>query len=125
MARMMTLRVFIGAGLMLGLTAPPLLAQSTFNTALNQAEANTLLYRTCDRERGRAQATVSAAEWNHIMKTANRVLLSNVDTAQLNAMLDQTSKGTSRTDQAVGEFQYCLIINKINLAELHERRAQR
>ena len=56
-----------------------------------------------------------------MMAQANRVLLANVDTAQLNRMLDKTSS----QNQDIGEFQYCLIINKINLAEAHEKRAKR
>ena len=115
----------IAGGLALALITASAQAQSTFDTSLSQAEANTLLYKTCDRERGRLQGMVSAEEWRHNMADANRILLGNVDTARLNALLDRTSRGSSQAEQAAGEFQYCLIMNKINLAELHERRAQR
>ena len=116
-------RSLLAATLLFGITAQPALAQ--LNTALSPAEVSQILYQRCDRERGLAQRVVSPDDWNHIMARSNQVLVANVDTARLNAMLDDTSKGSSRVEQALGELQYCLIMNKISVAENHERRAKR
>lgn len=126
MARVMIVRSLFGAGLLLGLTAQPALAQ--FSTALNQAEANEILYKRCALERGHAQNAAASLgwNWNDVLQKANQVLLSNMDDAQLRRMLDQADRTTGgRADQDMAQFQSCLIQNKIAYAEAHERRAKR
>jgi hypothetical protein len=128
MARVMSVRAFIGAGLMLGLTAPPALAQ--INTALSQAEANTIIYEKCGSERDRAQAAVGMMnppwKWNDVLRKANQVLLANVEDGQLQRMLDEADRTSgSRAEQDMAQFQYCLIMNKFAYSDMHEKRAKR
>lgn len=128
MPRVMNLGCLIGAGLMLGLTAQPTLAQSTFNTALSQVEANEILNSRCSLERGHAQdaAVTLGWHWSEVLAKARQVLLSNMDDAQLRRMLDQADRTSGgRAEQDMAQFQSCLIQNKIAYAEAHERRARR
>lgn len=128
MAQLRSVHSLIGAGFMLGLTAQPVLAQSTFNTALTQAEANEILNSRCSLERGHAQDAAASLgwNWNEVLAKANQVLRSNMDDAQLRRLLDQADRTSGgRADQDMAQFQSCLIQNKIAYAEAHERRAKR
>lgn len=94
-------------------------AQTAANTTLTQAQVDKIMNDTCSLS-AKYAADVAASKGQPrdiYSRWAYQILTSNISIPKLQQMLDVATKlgaEGNKAEQDVSDFQYCVLINKIN-----------